>query len=129
MSQQAQRCSSGNDATLATEGFTIGRCACYGTAHAPPAPHFSNLPRDTHWVTATLEEYRQVYPWALFRLTALEQRIPVAGATLTAMLGTVGVLPMPVQIALLVGQPFSLLWLVRTTVNHVRSFEDAIRRF
>ncbi|MFN0012177.1 MAG: hypothetical protein ACKVS8_11105 [Phycisphaerales bacterium] len=79
-------------------------------------------------VDSQLEEYRQVYALAQFRLNALDQRVPIAGATLSAMLGTVALLPASLQLALLVGLPLSLVWLVRTTINHARSLEDALRR-
>lgn len=53
-------------------------------------------------VTILLEEYRQVYSLALFRLNALDQRVPIIVGTLTAMLGSIGALPREVQIVLLV---------------------------
>jgi hypothetical protein len=40
----------------------------------------------------------------------------------------VPVLPEPTQLLALVAVPISLIWLVRTTINHARSFEDALRR-
>lgn len=79
-------------------------------------------------VTILLEEYRQVYSLALFRLNALDQRVPIIVGTLTAMLGSIGALPREVQIVLLVALPLTLLWVIRTTINHARSFEDALRR-
>lgn len=79
-------------------------------------------------IAIMLEEYRQMYGLALFRLQALEQRVPVIGAVLAAVLGIIGSLQPPLQGMLLVGLPISLLWFSRTTVNHARSFEDALRR-
>lgn len=79
-------------------------------------------------LTALLEEYRSMYALALFRLAALDRRVPVAGATLAACIGSVTALPPATREAVLVGVPVAVLWLLRVTVNHARSFEDALRR-
>lgn len=79
-------------------------------------------------VAIQLEEYRQLYALALYRLEALDQRIPLACAALGAMLASVIALPAELQWAVLLGSPLSLRWLVRTTINHACSFEDALRR-
>lgn len=75
-----------------------------------------------------LEEYRQLYALALFRLGVLDQRVPIVGATLIGLLASMAVLPAAVQPIVFLGLPLSLLWFVRTTINHARSFEDALRR-
>ncbi|MCC6971870.1 MAG: hypothetical protein IT434_16795 [Phycisphaerales bacterium] len=79
-------------------------------------------------VAILLEEYRQVYGLAVFRLNALDQRVPIIIGVLTAMLGTIGALPEEMQTVLLAAMPLTLLWVIRTTINHARSFEDALRR-
>lgn len=79
-------------------------------------------------VLLLLEEYRQVYALALFRLNALDQRVPIIGGTLAGVLAVIGASPQPVQAMLLIGLPLSLVWFLRTTVNHARSIEDAFRR-
>lgn len=79
-------------------------------------------------VPILLEEYRQLYALALFRLNVLDQRVPVIGATLTGVLASIAVLPAAVQPLLLIGLPISLIWFARTTINHARSFEDVLRR-
>lgn len=79
-------------------------------------------------VDALLEEYRQLYALIVYRLNALDQRIPITTAILTTVLVTVIALPPLLQGVLLVGLPPSLVWLVRTTANHARSLEDALRR-
>jgi len=96
----------------------------------PPAKRPRPRPNDSapEPVSILLEEYRQLYGLALYRLNALDQRIPVASAILTTVLGCIVLLPPPLQIALLFGLPLSLLWLSATTFNHARSFEDALRR-
>ncbi len=68
-----------------------------------------------------------MYALVLYRLNALDQRVPIVTAALTGVLGCVVVLPTTLQLGLLFGLPLSLVWLVRTTVNHARSLEDALR--
>ena len=77
---------------------------------------------------AMLEEYRCLYALALFRLEALDRRVPVAGATLAAFVGSVTALPLASRELVLVGVPAATVWLLRVTINHARSFEDALRR-
>lgn len=78
-------------------------------------------------IEAVLSEYRALYGLAEFRLHALDNRIPMVGGALTAFLGTVPLLPDQSQVLGLIAVPVSLIWLVRTTINHARSFEDALR--
>jgi hypothetical protein len=79
-------------------------------------------------VAVVLEEYRAAYGLLVFRLDALDQRVPVVGATLTGALGfAAGGEPMTRNMVLL-GLPLVILWFVRTTVTHVRSVEDLLRR-
>jgi len=76
---------------------------------------------------ALLNEYNVLYGLAELRLNALDRRIPIMGGLLTAFLSSVPVLPETSQILALIAVPISLIWLVRTTINHARSFEDALR--
>lgn len=77
---------------------------------------------------ALMEEYRCMYGLALFRLEALDRRVPVAGATLAAFIGSVTALPLQSRELVLIGAPVATVWLLRVTINHARSFEDALRR-
>lgn len=77
---------------------------------------------------AVLSEYNALYRLAEYRLTALDRRIPIIGGVLTAFLGSAPLLPRDSQLLALSIIPVSLVWLVRTTINHARSFEDALRR-
>jgi hypothetical protein len=77
---------------------------------------------------AMLEEYRALYQLALFRLHALDQRLPVTVGAVAAALISVHALPPGSQLLVLWATPPALVWLMRTTVNHARSFEDALRR-
>jgi hypothetical protein len=79
-------------------------------------------------VTVLLAEYRAVYDLALFRLASLDRRVPLTGSALAASLGAVLVLPPQAQLFVLIALPLALVWLLRTTANHARSFEDALRR-
>lgn len=77
---------------------------------------------------AALAEYHALYRLAEYRLVALDRRIPLICGMLTAFLSSVPVLPGSSQLLALIAIPVSLVWLMRTTINHARSFEDALRR-
>ena len=79
-------------------------------------------------IDVLLAEYHALYGLAQFRMSALDKRVPAAGAAIVAFLSGVPVLPDPAGLILLVVIPASLIWFVRTTINHARSFEDLIRR-
>lgn len=74
-----------------------------------------------------LAEYDALYRLAEFRLGALDRRIPLIGGVLTGFLSVVPMLPGVSQVLGLLAIPVSLIWLVRTTITHAKSFEDAIR--
>jgi len=61
-------------------------------------------------------------------MASLERRVPAAGAAIVAFLGVLPLMPESSQWILLVVIPASLMWFVRTTINHARSFEDVLRR-
>lgn len=79
-------------------------------------------------VPILLEEYRALYALAQFRMGSLERRAPIAGAMLSAFLGSVTVLPPEASLIFLLCFPMALLWFVRTTVIHAKSFADILRR-
>lgn len=79
-------------------------------------------------LTAIFEEYRAMYDLALFRLNALDKRAPLTVAAFASVLVSLQSLPVAAQLLALLFLPPSLIWLMRTAVNHARSFEDALRR-
>lgn len=79
-------------------------------------------------VEVLLAEYGRMYELASFRLNALDRRVPLEAGALVAFLASVSVLPEPTRIGLLLGVPLAVVWLVRSTVNHASSFEDALTR-
>lgn len=79
-------------------------------------------------IDVLLAEYGTMYALAEFRMNSLDKRVPAAGAAMVAFLGGVPAVPQSTAWLLLVVIPASLIWFLRTTVNHARSFEDAIRR-
>lgn len=79
-------------------------------------------------IEVLLAEYRSMYQLAEFRMASLDRRVPAAGATIVAFLGVLPLMPEQSQWTLLLVVPASLIWFVRTTINHARSFEDALRR-
>jgi hypothetical protein len=83
---------------------------------------------DRDRVDILIEEYRALYGLLLFRLTAMDRRLPVAGGTLGVLLGSVTVMPPDTKLIFLLGLPAALAWLLRTTANHARAKEDHLRR-
>jgi len=75
-----------------------------------------------------LEEYRAMYGLVLFRMGSLDRRVPIAGATLTATLASAAAIPDQAMMIVFMGLPLALVWFLRTTINHARSFEDVLRR-
>ena len=75
-----------------------------------------------------LAEYGALYGLAELRMTALDRRVPASGAALLAFTGSIPLLPPSGQLLLLIAIPVSLIWLLRTAINHARSFEDVLRR-
>jgi len=75
-----------------------------------------------------MQEYQALYALVSFRNSSMERRVPIAGATLAAFLGAATVLPVEARLIYLVGLPIALLFFLRTTINHARSVEDALRR-
>lgn len=74
------------------------------------------------------EEYRALYGLVELRLTSLDRRALLAWAALGAFLTGFNTMGEGAQQSFLLGVPLAVFWLLRTTVNHARSFEDAIRR-
>lgn len=79
-------------------------------------------------IEVLLAEYQAMYRLAEFRMSSLERRVPATGAAIVAFLGVLPLLPDSSQWIVLMVVPASLVWMVRTTINHARSFEDALRR-
>jgi len=69
-----------------------------------------------------------MYGLVQFRMSSLDRRAPIAGATLTATLASAAAIPEEALMIVFLGLPLALVWLLRTTINHARSFEDVLRR-
>lgn len=76
-------------------------------------------------VRLLIEEYRAVNQLLLFRLQAMEQRLPLTAAGIGALLVSTAALPRISQIILLIGLPFAILFWVRSILFHALSKEDA----
>ena len=83
---------------------------------------------DKEAVAAQMEEYKALYSLVVYRMTSLEQRLPLAGALIAAALSSVPSLPKATQTLALLGLPVVLFLILQSTVNHARSFEDVLRR-
>lgn len=99
----------------------------YRGARGPTWPEHGRL-SESERVRVLIEEYRALYSLLSFRVAAVDRRLPVAGATLGAALGSFSAMPLATKFVLLLFMPAALTWLTRTTVNHARSKEDVLRR-
>jgi len=83
-------------------------------------------PRDR--IDILLEEYRALNALLMFRLTAMDRRLPISVGFMAAAIAALLALPPDSRMAVLIITPPALLWLVRTTVQHARAKEDHLRR-
>lgn len=79
-------------------------------------------------INLLMEEYRALYGLANLRMNALDQRALLAWGMLLAFWSGFEALGVLGQQAMLVGVPILVVLIVRTTINHARSFEDVLRR-
>jgi len=75
-----------------------------------------------------LEEYRSLNALLLFRLTAMDRRLPMSVGFMGAAIAALLALPPDSRAAVLIVTPPAVLWLVRTTIQHARAKEDHLRR-
>lgn len=76
-------------------------------------------------VRLLVEEYRAVNQLLMFRLEAMESRLPLTAAGIGGLLVAAGALPLVSQVVLLVGIPIAVLSWVRGIILHAVSKEDA----
>jgi len=75
-----------------------------------------------------LEEYRAMNALLLFRLLAIDRRLPLAGSLLTGSLAAIPTLPPMAASVILWAVPAGAVWLVANAVAHARSKEDHLHR-
>lgn len=85
-------------------------------------------PESSQDISILLEEYRVLYELVQLRLAALDRRIPLVGTVLALLGAGVPLVPVASAALLLWATPIAMVWLVRTTIAHACSFEDALRR-
>ncbi len=75
-----------------------------------------------------LEEYRSLNALLLFRLSALDRRLPLSTAFLAISAASMLAVPYPIRMVVLCLSPLAVAWLARTTVQHAIAKEDHLRR-
>lgn len=75
-----------------------------------------------------LEEYRSLNSLLLFRLAAMDRRLPVSVGIIAAAIASMFAVSSDSQAALLLAIPPALFWLVRSTVQHAKAKEDHLSR-
>ena len=78
-------------------------------------------------VSVILEEYRALYSLLTYRFSSIEKRVATAGILMSAVLGLLPTLPNESKIVFLFGAPLGLLYILRSTILHIRSLEDYFR--
>ena len=76
-------------------------------------------------VRLLIEEYRAVHQLLMFRLEAMEERLPLTAAGIGGLLVAAAALPKLSQVVLLVGLPLAIVFWVRGIILHAASKEDA----
>jgi hypothetical protein len=79
-------------------------------------------------VAVLLEEFRALYSLVTYRMSSLDRRITMAWAGLAGLVASFIAADAIGRYVVLAGLPLALVWFLRTTVNHARSFEDVLRR-
>jgi len=79
-------------------------------------------------VRLLIEEYRAVHQLLMFRLEAMEHRLPLTGAGIGALLVAASALPWVSQLTLLICLPLAVLFWTRSILFHALSKEDAKKR-
>ncbi len=75
-----------------------------------------------------LEEYRSLNALLLFRLTALDRRLPASVGFMAVTVAATLSLPVESRVAVLILTPSGVLWMARTTNQHAKAKEDHLRR-
>jgi len=83
---------------------------------------------DRDKIDILLSEYESLYSLYSIRVSAIEKRIPIAAVILVSFLSSITLIPEQSKVIFLCGIPLSLIYLIRTTVFHIYSFEDLLRR-
>lgn len=76
------------------------------------------------YIDILLDEYRALYALLAIRLNAMEKRIPVTGAALYAVVGSLPALEPTARTLMLLMLPAAAVWFLRTTISHARSKQD-----
>lgn len=79
-------------------------------------------------IAALCEEYRALYSLLVFRLTAMEHRLPLIAAVLSVFVGGSPAMPAIVRPLVFWALPIAIGWFVHTTTGHARSKEDVKER-
>lgn len=79
-------------------------------------------------IEVLVEEYRSLNALLLFRLSALDRRLPASVGFMAAAVAATLSLPIESRIAVLILTPSAVLWMVRTTIQHAMAKEDHLRR-
>lgn len=75
-----------------------------------------------------IEEYKALYSLLTFRFTAIERRVAFSAVIISSILGLLPKMEIESKIIFLVGVPVAIIYLIRSTIFHIRSLEDYFRK-
>ncbi len=75
-----------------------------------------------------IEEYKALYSLLTFRFTAIERRVAFSAVIISYILGLLPKMEVESKIIFLVGVPVAIIYLIRSTIFHIRSLEDYFRK-
>lgn len=79
-------------------------------------------------LTVLLSAHQTFYELYQIRLNAVEKRLPIGAIIVSALFGSLTVVSKDIQVLYLCGIPIALIYLTKTTITHLESFEDLLRR-
>lgn len=75
-----------------------------------------------------IEEYKAMYSLLTFRFTAIERRVAFSAIIISSILGLLPKMEMESKFIFLIGVPIAIIYLIRSTILHIRSLEDYFRK-
>lgn len=83
---------------------------------------------DKERASIVIEEYKALYSLLTFRFTAIERRVAFSAIIISSILGLLPKMELESKIIFLVGVPIAIVYLIRSTILHIRSLEDYFRK-
>ncbi len=83
---------------------------------------------DKDRASIVIEEYKAMYSLLTFRFTAIERRVAFSAIIISSILGLLPKMELESKSIFLIGAPIAIIYLIRSTILHIRSLEDYFRK-